>query len=59
MTIEQNAVDAAHQSVEDAKQDGSYIDLDATSNICTIRADKMVDDNEEGFGGYIEGEGLN
>ena len=56
MTIEQNAVDAAYQNIEDAKDKGKYIDLDGTRDISrhTTTQDYRYG-KSEGFGGLIEG----
>lgn len=62
MTVEQDAIDAAYKSVRHAKENGRYIDLDARQNIATVRENTvMVKATEtiiEGFGGLIEGHGL-
>jgi len=58
MSIEQEAVDAAYQGVEEAKDKGQYVDLDSTRDISrhTTTQDYRYG-KSEGFGGYIEGEG--
>ena len=56
MTIEQEAVDAAYQGVEEAKENGAYVDLDSSRDISrhTTTQDYRYG-KSEGFGGLIEG----
>ena len=56
MTIEQEAVDAAYQGVEEAKENGDYVDLDSSRDISrhTTTQDYRYG-KSEGFGGLIEG----